>query len=179
MSVAVSSKRYAQAIFQIAGENNEFEKWQKSLDEIAKLMLNTELVSVFESPKITFEQKAQLLKNALGQIDTLALNYAYLLVLKNKFKNAAQIAQQYTSLLDESRGIKRSVIITSMPLEDTEKNKLNQQLEKITGHKLESDFEVKPDILGGFIARIDGTLIDGSIRSRLLELKNSIGSKEM
>jgi F-type H+-transporting ATPase subunit delta len=177
MSIAVSSKRYAQAVFQVAREKNELEKWRGYLDEIAEIMQNTQYIDLLENPKVPFAEKLAPVKILLGSVEPEVLNFASLLVIKNKFKYAAQIAEHYRQLLDEYQGIKRSTVTTSVSLDDDEQNNLTQNLERIIGNKLKSDFEINPDILGGFIARIDGTLIDASIKNRLIQLKHNISKK--
>jgi F-type H+-transporting ATPase subunit delta len=174
MSVALSSKRYAQAIFQIAKANNNFDTWQRNLIRISELMLNFEFAEVIDNPKFRFDQKEKIIKKILRGIDPLAMNLALLLVLKNRFKYAGQIAKEYGSLYDESRGIKRASFATAVSLNETEKNNCTAQLETLVGNKLKVNFEVDNNIIGGFIARIDGTLIDGSLRNRLNILRDHI-----
>ena len=174
MSALVSSKRYAKAIFEIAGEKNNFEEWQNDLNKIAVIMQNSELASLLENPKLKFEQKTDLIDRLLGKINPEALNFAHLLVLKNKYRNATQISEQYRTFVDEFKGIKRAEIVSAIPLDDSEKNKIIDRLEEIIGSKIRAEFEVNEKILGGFVARIDGSLIDGSIKNRLDSLRNSI-----
>jgi F-type H+-transporting ATPase subunit delta len=176
MSSLVSSKRYAQAIFQIAGEKNEFEEWQNNLRKIAYIMRDENFALIVESPKLRFEQKSKLIDTILGKIDPFALNFAYLLVVKNKTRSAGEIADQFEVLVDVQKGIKHAEIISAIPLEEAEKNKIVDKLEQIIGLKLRPTFSVNKDILGGFIARIDGSLIDGSIKNRLYLLRNNIST---
>lgn len=174
MSVTTSSKRYAQAVFQIAKDRNSLDEWQRDLKRIADLMQYPEFVSLVENPKLPFELKAKLTREILGKINPLALNFAYLLIAKNKFKNAGQIAEEFVHLLNEYHGVKNAEIVTAIPIDDADKKKLTQRIETISGCKISTEFKVDSDILGGIIARIDGNLIDGSIRNRLEMLKKSL-----
>jgi F-type H+-transporting ATPase subunit delta len=175
VSALVSSRRYAKAIFEIASEKGNFEEWQNDLNKIAVITQNSELDLLFENPKLKFEQKTELLDRFLGKINQEALNFAHLLILKNKYRNAPQISEQYRTLVDEFRGIKRAEIVSAIPLDDSEKNNIARRLEQIIGSKISCEFRVDEKILGGFIARVDGSLIDGSIKNRLDSLRNSIG----
>ena len=175
MSASVSSKRYALAIFQIARDRNELDEWQINLRKIANLMQNSDFAATVENPKLPFELKAKLTREVLGKINPLAPNLAYLLILKNKFKSSGQIAQEYDQLLDEFRGIIRAEITTAVPLSDSDKKNLGQRLETIMDSKLHLEFGVDPGIIGGIIARIKGSLIDGSIRSKLEIMNITVG----
>ena len=174
MSTTVSSKRYAQAIFQIAKERNELGEWQSDLRKIAELMKDTGFSIIVENPKLPFELKAKFTEEKLGKTNHLALNLAYLLIAKNKLKNAGQIAEEYEHLLNDYHGIKRANVITAIPLDDSDKETLRHQLETIISSKANIEFSVDPSIIGGIIAHVNGSLIDGSVRNRLEILKKKL-----
>jgi F-type H+-transporting ATPase subunit delta len=174
MSATISSKRYAQAIFQIASEKKDFDKWQANLRKIAGLLTDEEYYTIIDNPIIAFDLKAKLTKQKLGSIDPLALNLAYLLVAKNKFKNAEHISREYDHLLDEYYGIKRAEVVTAIELTEPDRKNVTGKLEKIIGGKAAVKFNVNPAILGGIIARVNGSLIDGSVYSKLNRLKKQL-----
>jgi F-type H+-transporting ATPase subunit delta len=131
-------------------------------------------MSLLENPKVPFELKARLAQEKLGKVSPLALNLAYLLVLKGRLRSAPQIADEYQRLFDDHRGIKHADVATAIPLDETGKKKIAQSLEAMIGKKLSLNLKVDTDILGGFIARIDDSLIDCSIRSELEQMKKSL-----
>jgi F-type H+-transporting ATPase subunit delta len=61
-----------------------------------------------------------------------------------------------------------------MPLIDEDREAISRRLGEIVEHKVVIDAQVDPSIIGGFIARIGDTLIDGSIRQRLETLKKNL-----
>lgn len=174
MPATVSSRRYAQAVFEIAREKNELEKWQPDLKRIAGLAQDSEAMSLLENPKVPFDLKAKLAQEKLGKVSPLALNLAYILILKGRLRSAPQIADEYQRLLDDHRGIRHAEVATAISLDETSKNKITQGLEATIGKKLSLRLKVDPAILGGFIARIDDSLIDSSIRSELKQMKKSL-----
>jgi F-type H+-transporting ATPase subunit delta len=174
MSTTISSKRYAQAVFDIAQESNEIDKWQAHLKKITELMSEPDYIAIAENPALPFDLKAKYTEEKLGKIGPLALNLAYLLITKNKCNIAAQIAGNYDRLTDEHHGIKRAEVTTAIALDDKGKSDLERQLETITGSKITTEFRTDPDIIGGIIARVDGRLIDGSIRSKLATLRRNL-----
>jgi F-type H+-transporting ATPase subunit delta len=174
MSTTISSKRYAQAVFQIAEETKQLNEWQGYLKSVASVMTNPDFKSVIENPKITFNVKSKLIKEAIGKIDPVVLNYCYLLIVKNRTNLSAEIAAEYGKLLDAYNGIKRARIITSIPLEKSDESQMKKHLEDLIGSKLSAEFLVDPSIIGGFIANIDGKLIDGSIKNKLEALRKKL-----
>lgn len=174
MPITTSVKRYAQAVFEIALESNKLKEWQSNLGKIAKLIQNAEFTALIENPKLPFELKAKLAQETLGKINPMALNLVYLLIAKGKLKNVGQLADEYEHLLNDHYGIKSAEVTTAIALDNTERERLSHHLEAIIGKKVSMTIQVNPDILGGFIARIDDNLIDGSVRSKLEMLKKSL-----
>jgi F-type H+-transporting ATPase subunit delta len=127
-----------------------------------------------ENPKIQFDLKTKLVQERLGKINPMALNLVYLIISKGKLKTASLISEEYDRLLNEHYGIKNAEVTTAIPLDNMEREKLGQNLEALVGKKVSMNVQVNPDILGGFIARIDDSLIDGSIRNRLEMLKKRL-----
>jgi len=174
MISTISARRYAQAVFQIAKANNNLDEWAKDLKRISEIAKDQDVIDIIENPKVLFDQKAALIKQKLGKASDLVLNLCYLLIMKGKFKNAGQIADEYEALLDEHKGIKHALVTTAVPVDEAEKAKIAAQLEKITGKKVSVKLQVNPAILGGIIARIEDTQIDGSVRNKLELLRKDL-----
>jgi F-type H+-transporting ATPase subunit delta len=174
MLATLSSKRYAQAAFEIATEKDKLEEWRSNLRKISELTREPEVVSFLENPKIPFESKAKLMQEGLKGVDPLALNLVYLLVIKDRIRTTEQIAEEYERLLDEYHGIRHAQIITAIPIDEPTKARLNQRLEALIGNKVSARLQVDPNILGGFVARIDDSLIDFSVRNKLELLRKEL-----
>jgi F-type H+-transporting ATPase subunit delta len=173
-----SGKRYARAAFELALEKNELEGWQEGLKKIADLTAHEELMALLETPRLPFEAKKELLRQQLGEINPLALNLAFLLVHKGSLGLSADIFQQYSNLLDAHRGVERARVTTALPLGTEEKEVVSRRLGEIVDRKVVIDGQVDPSIIGGFIARIRDTLIDGSIHQKLETLKKILVEAE-
>ncbi len=174
MAGEIAARRHAQAVFEIAVEKNELEKWRSDLDLLAGVFGEADLVPVLESPKIRFEDKADVVAKNLSAISTEALNLAKLLVLKHRVKIMPQIAQEYGIMMDRRQGIEHAQVTTAVELDSSAELKLKEELAKITGSKVELTTRIDPDIIGGFVARVGDKVIDGSVRNRLQNLKHDI-----
>ena len=170
----VYARRYAQAVFQIALEKKQLDKWQSDLQEIVRLSEDAELVPLLESPKIRFEDKAKILAQRLSGINPLALNLVYLLVTRDRLNTAGGIAEEYQRLLDSYRGVERAEVISAVPLDEKDELRLTGHLEAIIGKKIVLKSEVDPSLVGGFIAKVGGRVLDGSTRSKLEALKREL-----
>ena len=174
MARGVYAKRYAQAVFEIALERKELDRWQSDLGKIASLAEDAALVAVLASPRFHFDEKVKLLSERLGEINPLALNLAYLLVTRGRLGVIGDIADEYQRRLDSHHGIERAEVTTAIPLDDEEKLKLEERLGGIVRKKVVLEPEVDSSVVGGFVARIGGKLLDGSTRSKLEALKREL-----
>ena len=168
------AKRYSQAVFQIAVESGELDRWQSDLGKIASLGEDAAFVTLLESPKLHFNDKARLLSERLGDINPLALNLVYLLVARSRLSMAGEIADEYQRLLNSYHGIEEAEVVTATPIDDEDKQNLEERLSAIVGKKIVIKHGVDPGLIGGFIARVGGKLLDGSTRSRLEALKKEL-----
>jgi F-type H+-transporting ATPase subunit delta len=166
-------RRYARAVFEIALENKELERWQSDLQKITGAMSDADFLAALGSPKIRFDDKSRLLSR-LGDVGPLALNLVRLLIVRNGIGMLGAIAGEYQRLVDAYHGIQQAEVVTAVPIDDKDKDKLAEDLGTLVGSKIVVESRVDPEILGGIIARVGGKLLDGSTRSKLAALKREL-----
>ena len=174
MRIEAAARRYAQAAFSVALEQGEPESWLADLDVMAGFMSRPEAAAILQSDRVPGAEKTALLETALSGGVPAVLNLARLLVAKRRVRLTAQIHEEFRNLLEVYRGRASATVTTAVPLTNEQKNEVGAKLSRITGKQVSVEPVVDPNILGGLIARIGDTLIDGSTRSRLIALKKSL-----
>lgn len=174
MARGALARRHAQAVFQIALEKQELERWRADLKQIAELFQDPQAVALLEAPKIHLKDKVKLVDAGLGDVNPLAKNLAYLLVAKGRLKLSGDISKEYERLADSYYGIEHAEVLSVVPLEETDQAKLQSQLAAITGKKIMVKTALDSSLIGGLVMKIGDHLIDGSVRSRLEDLKKSL-----
>jgi F-type H+-transporting ATPase subunit delta len=177
MRIEVAAKRYAQAAFDIARERDELDRWVEDLRAIADLAAQPGVVELLASSRVPFEVKERLLRSGLADVSPLALNLARLLVQKGRIALAGQVRDEYQRLLDEHRGMAQALVLTAVPLSEDEERAVAQRLRELTGKEIVLERRVDPEIMGGLVARVGDRLIDGSTRTRLLELRRKLAGE--
>lgn len=172
-----SARRYAMAIFEIAEENNTLISWKEDFEKIEVVFQDKVLTAFLNSPSIHFEDKARLLKQCLGDLKPLSLNFLLLLVSKRKANLFNGINEEYRVLVNNYLGIQLAKVKSAVVLSEKEKVSVAEWIGKFTGKKVVIEAEVDSSLLGGIVARIEGKLLDGSIRSKLTALRNELASK--
>jgi F-type H+-transporting ATPase subunit delta len=168
------ARRYAQAVFNIAREKKDLDKWQSDLEKVARLAKDATVTALLENPKVPFEAKAKILSEHLGDINPLALNLVYLLVAKGRLGMLGDIADEYQLLLDSYRGIERAEVATAVALDDKEVAELEKRLGAMLGKKVVVEARVDKGLIGGIVARVGGKLLDGSTISKLMAMRKAL-----
>ncbi|MBI2860970.1 MAG: ATP synthase F1 subunit delta [Chloroflexi bacterium] len=174
MAKKASALRYARAVFEIALERDQLDRWQSDLERIVEAVRGAEVSALLQNPRVRFENKAEALSRVLEGVNPLALNLAYLLASRGQPGLIGDIAAAYHRLVDERRGIAHARVITAVPLTEGDETGLVKQLREIFGKEVKLETELDPRIMGGLKVRVGGTLLDGSLRSRLMALRKEL-----
>ncbi|MEW6034558.1 MAG: ATP synthase F1 subunit delta [Chloroflexota bacterium] len=175
MATTAAAKRYAQAIFELAIERGELDRWREELPQVAEALTDATLAPLLESPRVPFTSKQELLQASLKGLSPLALNLSYLLAKKGKAAIASRIASEYVRLLDSHQGIEHAEVVSAVPLSQEEREAISRRLGEVTGRRVVLESRTDPAIIGGLVIRIGDRLIDGSVRTRLQNLKRDLG----
>jgi len=171
---AASARRYAQAAFQIARECGELQLWLEDLSRLADVFSNREAQAFLQNPKVGLDQKREFLEPHLAGMNPLARNLAYLLVQKGRVRLGSALLDEYQRYLDAHEGIEPAEVVTAIPLDEAEQEEISRRLRVVVGKELRLSISVDPEILGGLVARVGGQVLDGSTRSRLSSLRESL-----
>ncbi len=175
MSKGAIARHYAQAIFEIGAEQQTVDRWREDIRLIAEYFSNRRLVFVLGEPNIPFERKQQIVRDLLSdKVQKDALGLALLLVERELVEAAPRIRDEYERRYNEYYNQAVAEIITVMPLDDELRERVKADLRQITGKRILLRERVDPSILGGAIARVGDTLLDGSVRRKLMLLKQQI-----
>ena len=175
MARGASARRYAQAVFAIALDQGEPDRWLDDLALLADAMANEEFATFVDAPQLTLSQKTDLIGETLGDsVSRLALNLISLLASRNSARLLPSITESYQEMLDEHNGVERAEIVSAVPLSDEQQGRIETMLKDIVGKDITSTSRVEPQILGGFVARVGDKVIDGSTRTRLDELRREL-----
>ena len=175
MPAAGAARRYAEAVFDIGQESGTLEQWRDELDLLAAVAADADALHVLENPKTPLDQRVALLERALTGLSPLARNLARLLLTRDRFGLLPEIARIYGEMLDRRNGVVRARVTTAVPLADEDLPAISERLRRVTGARdVRLETAVDPAIIGGLVVRVGDRLIDGSTRSRLIELRRQL-----
>jgi F-type H+-transporting ATPase subunit delta len=85
-----------------------------------------------------------------------------------------QILDELSDLAAESRQSVVAEVRSAVPLDDSQRQQLASALSKATGKKVEVKVLIDPSVIGGIVSKVGDTVIDGSVRRRLEQLKEQV-----
>jgi len=97
-----------------------------------------------------------------------------LLLEKDRMQYLALIQRDFRQLADELSGTLRAKVTVASALNDAQKSAIGGELEKQTGKKVELTVSVDPALIGGLRTEIGGRLFDGSIKTQLKRIEDTL-----
>jgi len=177
MSTETIARRYSSAladVVTVSGETDtikdELSSWGRLLDE------NADLQNVFSNPAITQGNKEKVLSGLIGKIkpSKTTSNFLQVLLQNGRLTDLGEINTRFAQELETRSGVVSAQITSARELPETEKAEFETNLEKITGKQVNIKFAVDQEIIGGVVTRIGSTVYDGSVRTKLENLKGEL-----
>lgn len=177
MTSLIVAKRYARALLEIGKEDGNLDQYGKELAEVSDLFASSpELEQVLASPAIDFEDRSKLLNTFLDKLglSPIANNFFRLLMDRGRISATCDISRVYTRLLDEEKGITRAEVLTAAALSDAEVSRLKEVLTKLAGSDVVVEVKEDSSLIGGVRAQIGDLVLDGTVKTQLETLKDSL-----
>ena len=173
-------RRYALALYEVAEKNGKVDEYLGDLREICELIdKDEEFQEVIKHPQISTKQKKRVFINIFkGKIDEELLSFLLILIekdrilfLKEKLKEMEKIhLERNNTLLAEVKSV--------VPLTEDEVTRLVAKLENKYSKKILLKQEIDKSIIGGLYVRVGDDVIDGTVKSRLDDMKQIMLKRE-
>lgn len=172
--------RYAEAFIGCVRKSVGLEQALMDLRMIRNLIRdNPELKEFLEATDITAYEKEQLIEHVLkSEISEDALNFLKLLLEKKRIYLFLDIVE-YLRITYAHEGEEEVLLRTSFPLDLELIKRLEDKLRQKYGKKFKFYIDLDGSLLGGAQVVIGNIIIDGSVRMRLLDLKEKLKAVEV
>jgi F-type H+-transporting ATPase subunit delta len=164
------------ALFELAYEKNQVSEISDDLRKIQEVCTSSEdFIRLLDSPVIKVSEKKQVFSRLFQEkIHPLTFNFLKLLLSKNRESLLPATIKYFMRLVDDSQGIVRGELQTAYPLSKKQLEALKKHLDRITSKNVLLHQNINPELLGGFMVRLDDTVIDTSIRNQLLKMRENL-----
>lgn len=174
MANRLSGQRYAQAIFELAEQEEQLEPWDQELRLAADVLGDEEFSLFLRHAEVPLERKIAAIDEVLSETHQMVRNLVALLVSRGGVDAMRDVQEAYTNLLDERLGRQRVEVTAAIPLEQAELDRITDLVGRMVGKEVVVTAQVDESILGGLIIQIGDQLLDGSASSALERLRQTV-----
>ena len=177
MSVSALTRRYAKALVELGVEQQAVEAYGRELASVKDVLSKEDLLrQLLDSPTLALEKKAAMLADLCKVLELSEgmVKFLGLLLSKGRICYLGQIEENYRRQADELSGILRAKITSASELDDVQQQAIATSLEKQTGKQVGVTVTVDANLIGGLQAEIGGRLFDGSVKTQLKRIEESL-----
>ncbi len=167
------SIRYASSLLDLAIENKNLDAVSKDISLVAEtLNAYPQLVRAFSSPVVKPKVKLSILEEVFKlRINSDSMNFLKFVVHKNREDILKSIVDSFLRLHDDRLGIVNVQVKTAVKFTAEQEDQLKLNLEDSLGKKVNIKIKIDADVIGGFVAKVDDTVYDASLKHQLELLK--------
>lgn len=167
---------YAEALFRVVQAEGELDRVEDEMFRFGKLLeQNNELKQALSDQGVDKQQREKVLDELLAdKVSPHTLGLLSFIVTQGRARQLPQILEQLSQLAADARQMVVAEVRTAVPLDDAQQAELAKSLSSATNKKVSVKVIIDPSILGGVVAKVGDTVIDGSIKHRLDQLKEQV-----
>jgi len=174
---SLAARRYAFSLFQLAQERNDSAELDQVMQELkgfeASLSGADGSVDFFLSPIISKADKIQILQDLKSKLPH-TLRFLTVLVESNRFDLLSEIIQALEEMREEVSGELTVELETARKFSDGLLDEVKNTLQERWGRKIILKTAIKPELIGGFVAKAPGRVINASVASQIENLQQQI-----
>jgi F-type H+-transporting ATPase subunit delta len=167
---------YAEAMFDVAAAEGTLDEVQDELFRFARALEGSdELREALTDPHIPASRRQQIVEDLIGSRATSVTTAMVSMVVGvGRGRDLPTIIDALVQKAAAAHNKAVAEVRSTIELTEEQRQRLAQAIQKATGKAVEIKVIVDPTILGGVVTTIGDTVIDGSVRTRLEQLKNAI-----
>lgn len=177
MSTETIARRYSIALADAVAGSSEVDNVKSELESWGEMLTqSTDLQTVFGNPSIAHANKEKVLDGLIAKVkpSKTTANFLKVLLQNGRLADLGDINERFATVLDERNGIVSAEITSARELPASERAEFETNLEKVTGKKVVISYAIDKDIIGGVVTRIGSTVYDGSVKTKLENLKEQL-----
>ncbi len=171
------ARRYAKALLLIGKEDGQTELYREELRNFADLVKSDEaLERGISNPLYDVESRKKVLEVLIEKLELSGVMKSFLLLLfdKGRIKFIDSINDYFQKMADELKGVVRAQLVSAVDLSSEIVDRIREALSARTGKEVILQVEQDPSLIGGIVTKIGDLVLDGSIKTQLLNMRESL-----
>jgi F-type H+-transporting ATPase subunit delta len=153
------------------------EQYRKELDGVANIMAQQkELADTVANPLYNLEERQKVFQAIIDKLKLSKVMSSFLMLLfeKGRVSFIISINEFFQKLADELKGVASASLVSATELSAEAIEKIRSALSKKTGKEIVLEVEQDPGLIGGIVTKIGDLVLDGSIKTQLLNMRESL-----
>jgi F-type H+-transporting ATPase subunit delta len=171
------ARRYARALLLIGQQDEQTERYRKELQSVAALVADDRrLDQAITNPLYDSAARKRVLQSLIERLSLSKAVDSFLVLLfeKGRMGFLGPINEFYQKLADELKGVARATVTSAGELSADAVERIREVLSKRTGKDVVLEVKQDPGLIGGLVTQIGDLVLDGSIRTQLLNMRESL-----
>ena len=171
------SKVYGDAYVSVVSEKNNLIDALEEIKSVKNIFTeNNEIMGLLDSPKMDDEEKIDLVKGIFeNHISVDSLGFLLTVIEKKRQAELISILDYVIDCIKELLLIGKATVTTALPLDDSKKERIVDELLKSSHYKsLEAEYVVDESIIGGIVIRIGDRVVDSSVKTRIDKMRKML-----
>ncbi|MGM0452046.1 MAG: ATP synthase F1 subunit delta [Thermodesulfobacteriota bacterium] len=177
MRSSAISRRYAKALILIGKDDGRAEQYREELEQLVGLLdSQPNLEGTLNNPLFDLEKRKNVLMTLVDKLEfsDVVRSFLRLLFSKQRFNHIRGICEYYGKLSDELKGVVRADLVAATELSSESFDQIRNALSKMTGKEVILEARQDPELIGGVVTRIGDLVLDGSIKTQLKNMRESL-----
>jgi F-type H+-transporting ATPase subunit delta len=169
--------RYAQALFEIAKEENGLKALEADADALgAALAASPELSDMIASPVVARDDQARAMAAVAAKmgLSVTTANTIALMASKRRLFVLPQLVADLKARIATEKGEVTAEVTSASALSADQAAKLAASLKAKVGKDVKLNTTVDESLIGGLIVKLGSTMIDTSVKAKLAALQNAM-----
>jgi F-type H+-transporting ATPase subunit delta len=174
---AAIARRYARALFGLGEELGDPAALLAELEVFTDTVDGSEDLSrVMFTPIHPRAERRAVVAEIAEKLDLGRELRAFVMILvdANRAKLLPDVRQSFRQLVEEAAGRVAGEIVSARPLGEAELERIREALSRRVGAEVRLETSVDPELIGGVVAKVGDLLFDGSVRTQLGALGESL-----
>jgi F-type H+-transporting ATPase subunit delta len=172
--------QYAKAFADIAIAQGAPQTAVKQLADFGEAFAESgELRNFLGSPAVDLQAKHRVIEKIVARqgAGRIVRNFVFVILDHHRAHLLPEIIAGVQEVVRQRQGIAEAEVSSAVELSSVQKMELAKTLSRLTGKRIEPKYSLDPALLGGAIARVGDTIYDGSLRSRLAEMRTRLAEE--
>ncbi len=167
---------YARALFEVARAEGTIDEVEDELFRFARSYESSDaLRNALTDEMIPAAKRQAIVEDLLGGKATATTTQLVSMVVgSGRGRDLPAIVDKLVERAAQSKNLEVAEVRSAVALTDDQQDRLKAALANATGKAVNLKVIVDPSILGGIVATVGDTVIDGSVRTRVDQLKSRL-----